>query len=137
MKTYLSAERLRAGLGDQFGASVQLPQLEYVLRGIKWVKGKKGGMKRERLPTQLLEVWGDTQDTILIWAALGSSNAVLFSFFFQRAGEMTTMTRTSYDPKVHLCHGDVASMRPIHHGDNPETVKDRLRGKASKARFCS
>ena len=116
IKTHLSAVhhlQIRAGLGDPFGASVQLPQLKYVIRGIKWVKGRECLLITPHILTQLWEVLapqGHTQDTKLIWVA-----ATLCSFAFLRARETTTMTRTSYDLKEHLCYRDVAF-------DNPSTT---------------
>ena len=107
IKTYLSAVRhlqISAGFPDP---SVQMPCLEYVMRGVKRAESESGGGGREWLPItphilrQLLGVWAPTghqQDTKLIWAA-----STLCFFAFMRAGELSTPTSASYNGDVHLC----------------------------------
>ena len=65
-KTYMSAVwhmQIRAGFPDPFGATVQMPRLDYVIRGIKRQETERGGNSRERLPItphilcRLWEVW--------------------------------------------------------------------------------
>lgn len=120
VKTYLSAVRhlqISMGLGDPFGAGASFPRLEYVLRGVKRVEARKEGANKQRLPitpsilAQLRDVWapqGHTWEIRLIWAA-----STLCFFAFLRAGEMTTPTRSSYDPQVHLCYRDIAFNDPL------------------------
>ena len=106
-----------AGFPDPFGVMVQMPQLDYVLRGIKCQETERGGNSRERLPItphilrRLWEVWAPDshlRDTKLVWAA-----ATLCFFAFLRAGELTTPTTTTYDPNVHLCLADIAVDDPL------------------------
>ena len=120
IKTYMSAVRhmqIRAGLPDPFGATVQMPRLEYVLRGIKQKEAENGANNRECLPImphilgRLWEVWATTghlQDTKLIWAA-----STLCFFAFLRAGEISTPSTTSYDPATNLCMADIAVDEPL------------------------
>ena len=115
IKTYLSAIRylqISAGLEDPFGTAVQMPRLDYVMRGIKRAESESGGGGRERLPItphilhQLLGVWAPTghlRDTKLIWAA-----STLCFFAFLRAGELCTPSSTSYDSDVHVCVQDIS-----------------------------
>ena len=109
--------QIRAGFPDPFGATVQMPRLDYVLRGIKHQEAERGGNSRERLPIiphilcRLWEVWapdGHLRDTKLVWAA-----ATLCFFAFLRAGELTTPITTTYDPNVHLCLADIAVDDPL------------------------
>ena len=77
INTYLSAVchlQIREGFPDP---AVQMPRLEYVLRGIKRSESEDGGGGWERLPItphilqQLWGVWapmGHLRDTKLIWA---------------------------------------------------------------------
>ena len=55
---------------------------------------------------------------VMIWAA-----AIMSFFGFFRAGEITTPTLTSYDPRKHLAWGDVTMDDPI----NPSTLRIRLK----------
>ena len=120
IKTYMSAVRhlqISAGFPDPFAASIQMPRLEYVLRGIKRCEAEKGENGRERLPItshilrQLREVWSSEEqhhDTKLIWAA-----STLCFFAFLWAGELSTHSAHAYDPDVHLCVRDIALDDPL------------------------
>ena len=132
IKGYLSAVRNRQiilQLGNPF--QVDMPVLEYVLRGIKMDQAKHHPPKvKERLPItpaimlKLREIWGakPTDPTnIMLWAACCTA-----FFGFLRSGEITTPSLKEYDAEVHLSFGDI-SLDSTH---NPTVAQVRI--KASK-----
>ena len=132
IKGYLSAVRNRQiilQLGNPF--QVDMPVLEYVLRGIKMDQAKHHPPKaKERLPItpaimlKLRKVWGakPTDPTnIMLWAACCTA-----FFGFLRSGEITTPSLKEYDAEVHLSFGDI-SLDSTH---NPTVAQVRI--KASK-----
>ena len=119
IKTYSAGVRyfhIKMGLGDPFHGD--MPQVEYIMRGIKKREAAKGTTSRERLPVtpailhQLKSVWapsGHTRDTKLILAA-----CCLGFLGFLRAGEMTVPSEGAYDPDAHLNVVDHWTMRLSH-----------------------
>ena len=109
VKSYLAAmrfEQISRGMGDP-GIS-RMPQLEYVLKGLK--RRAHGGTRR-RLPItpeilkKLRQVWdGDTnsRDAKMLWAA-----SYLCLFGFLRSGEIATPSPKEFDPAYHLGFKDV------------------------------
>jgi len=109
IKCYLAGVRhgqIKAGFGNPHIA--QMPQLEYVLKGVKRLT-KLGS--RTRLPItppilrELKRIWEKeavNPDMKMLWAA-----SCLCFFGFLRSGEVVTATVESYDPEVHLCYGDI------------------------------
>ncbi len=99
--------QIAAGLGDpSIGA---MPQLEYVLKGLK--KSVAGRPARIRRPItvreleRLKEVWRaapNQRDATMLWAA---SNMCFFGFL--RSGEVVVPTETTFDSTAHLAYGDV------------------------------
>ena len=129
-KSYMAGIRhfhVEEGLGDSFLPT--LPQLHYMLRGVKRSEGEEGATGRERLPiTPLLlrikAVW-DSQandlDIVMLWAA-----CCLAFFGFLRPGEFTVPCESGFDPSSHLSWGDLAVDVP----GQPSVMSVRL--KASK-----
>ena len=85
-----------------------MPQLEYVLKGVRRL-AKSGSHKRLPItPTILREmrgVWGKKvtkPDIKRLWAA-----SCLCFFGFLRSGEAVAPKMGEYDPTVHLCQGDI------------------------------
>ena len=109
VKSYLSAVRytqIALGLGDPRVDA--MPQLEYVLKGVKRSSSKK---TRPRLPItpqillQLKHYWESLsphRDALMLWAA-----ACLCFFGFLRSGEVVIPSDSCFDASVHLAFGDV------------------------------
>lgn len=110
VKSYLSSVRytqISLGLGDPHAAT--MPQLEYVIKGLKRKRG--GQAARTRLPIMiqilhdLKRVWQDPPDQFdacMLWAA------VCMCFFgFLRTGEIVVPSDAEYDRTVHLSVDDV------------------------------
>ena len=109
VKSYIAAmrfEQISRGMGDP-GIS-RMPQLEYVLKGLK--RRAHGGTRRRLLITpeilkKLRQVWdGDTNswDAKMLWAA-----SCLCLFGFLRSGEIATPSPKEFDPAYHLGFKDV------------------------------
>ena len=110
VKSYLSAIRhaqISLGFGDP--GIGDMPKLEYVIKGVKRLAGSVSS--RTRLPItphilrQLKRVWlalPDRHNASMLWAA-----SCMCFFGFLRAGEVVAPDDSSYDPAVHLSHGDV------------------------------
>ena len=131
-KTYLAAIRnwqIMAGLGDPFLKDT--PLLDYVLKGIKTEQTKAStGQPKERLPITpdillrvrtALERDRSNYVNILLWAVYCTA-----FFGFLQAGEITVPSLSSFDPRYHLCVGDVY----FNSSSNPSLVFMRI--KASK-----
>ena len=128
IKSYLVAVRyghIFRGLGDP--RIHEMPQLEYILKG---VKKSSPQCTRTRLPItpeilmDLKKVWqraDNRQDAKLLWAA-----ACLCFFGFLRSGEVTMPSEVEYDQQSHLCHEDVK----VYSHTAPSYIQVRL--KASK-----
>ena len=129
VKSYLAAVRhaqIALGLGDPHSA--EMPQLEYVSKGVKKMTAAR--VARTRLPItpsillQLRQVWQAhpcRQDASMLWAA-----ACMCFFGFLRAGEVVVPSASNYDPAVHLSHGDVRAENTA----SPQYLEIRI--KASK-----
>ena len=132
IKAYLSGLRftqIHLGGGNPF-LNDAMPQLEYVLKGIKRVQAHQAKPPNQRLPTtgdimrSLHAVWisePSDPDKVMLWAA-----ACVGFFGFLRAGEFTSPSLNAFDPEVHLCLSDVA----LDSHTSPSMV--RLRIKQSK-----
>ena len=129
VKSYLAAVRhaqIALGLGDPHSA--EMPQLEYVSKGVKKMTAAK--VARTRLPItssillQLRQIWQAhpcRQDATMLWAA-----ACMCFFGFLRAGEVVVPSASDYDPAIHLSHGDVRAENTA----SPQYLEIRI--KASK-----
>ena len=128
VKSYLAAVRhaqIAIGLGDpQIGA---MPQLEYVLKGLK--RKVAGRQHRVRLPItpgilrKLKRVWEQMPDRFnaaMLWAA-----STLCFFGFLRLGE-AVVPASGYDPEVHLSFADAR----VNDRSSPDWMEVRI--KASK-----
>lgn len=110
VKSYLAAVRhaqITLGLGDPHRGG--MPQLEYVIKGMKKKTGDRRG--RSRLPItpeiliQLRGVWWSQdggRDRELLWAA-----SCMCFFGFLRMGEVVVPSDAGYDSSSHLSQGDV------------------------------
>ena len=126
VKSYLSAVRhsqISMGLGDPRVEA--MPQLEYVSRGMR--KLSAGGPSTTRLPItpaillQLRVVWSGLavrRDAVMLWAAV-----CLCFFGFLRAGEALVPSDATYDPAVHLSHGDVR----VDSTSDPQCIEVRIK----------
>ena len=129
VKSYLSAVRhsqISLGFGDPRVGD--MPRLEYVIKGLKRRTGSASS--RTRLPItplilrRLKRVWlalPDRHDASMLWAA-----SCMCFFGFLRAGEVVSPGDSSYDPTVHLSHGDVK----VNDRDSPQFLSIHI--KASK-----
>ncbi len=110
MKSYLAAiryEHIRRGLGNP--AIHTMPQLQYVLRGVKKATPACTRTRRPITPTILLglkRVWqreANLRNAKMLWAA-----ACLCFAGFLRSGEASCPSETSFDLETHLCFRDIA-----------------------------
>ena len=132
IKAYLSGLRftqIHLGGGNPFQNDA-MPQLEYVLKGIKRVQARQAEPPSQRLPItgdimrSLHTVWISEcpdPDNVMLWAA-----ACVGFFGFLREGEFTSPSANAFDPEVHLCLSDIA----LDSHTSPTMV--RLRIKQSK-----
>lgn len=110
VKSYLAAVRyvqIAQGFGDpRMG---DMPQLEYVVKGMKRTAPPRSG--RTRLPitpeilVKLKRVWATRKDrrvAAMLWAA-----ACMCFFGFLRTGEVVTPSDSSFDSSTHLTYCDV------------------------------
>jgi len=110
VKSYLAAVRhtqIALGLGDAHMG--EMPQLEYVVKGVK--KMPTDRPTRPLLP-RALEIlcrlksmwqnWPNCRDASMLWAA-----ATMCFFGFLRAGEVVVPSEGGFDPSSHLAYGDV------------------------------
>ena len=110
VKCYLSAVRysqIAVGLGDPRIHS--MPQLEYVLKGMKRRTAGRASRERRPITPSLLRllrgVWQADRDEFkaaLLWAA-----SCMCFFGFLHSGEVGAPSQAAFDPAVHLCVGDV------------------------------
>lgn len=81
-----------------------MPQLEYVLNGIKCVQARQAPQPQGRLPitTETLKARSISThpdpNNVMFWAA-----ANVFLKVYLRAGEFTSPLAAAFDPEVHLC----------------------------------
>ena len=129
VKSYLSAVRhmhISMGLGDPHISS--MPQLEYVVKGMKKKTAGRAARVRRPITPQILrqmkQVWQllpDRHNSAMLWAA------VCMCFFgFLRSGEVVVPSDSDYDSSTHLSFGDVR----VDSVDFPQYVEVRI--KASK-----
>ena len=128
VKNYLAAVRytqISLGLGDP--EMSKMPQLEYVVKGLK---RSSAGPKRTRLPItpEILRrlkgvwlAWPNQRDASMLWAAV----TMCFCGFL-RSGEVVVPSQTGYDPASHLSFGDIRADSIT----NPQCIEIRI--KASK-----
>ena len=128
VKNYLAAVRhsqIALGLGDPRMGN--MPQLEYVIRGMK---RKSQATGRQRLPITpeimrgMKQVWQrhpNPKDAAMLWAA-----STMCFFGFLRSGEVVVPGGSRFDPTVHLAHGDVS----VSSYQDPQFLQVRI--KASK-----
>ena len=112
VKSYLSAVRhaqIAAGLGDPRVG--EMPQLEYVVKGIRKQTANKGRGKRLPISPSIMRllkrVWEnlpDQNEAAMLWAL-----ACLCFFGFLRMGETVVPSERGYDPAVHLNYSDVCT----------------------------
>ena len=109
-KSYLAAIRysqIAMGLGDP--KMSEWPRLGYIVRGFK--KLTAAHRRKERLPVahsiliKLKTAWQTMEDRFnahMLWTV------VCTCFFeFLQSGEVVVPSAATYDPSVHLSHGDV------------------------------
>ena len=109
IKSYLAAVRFhQIARGQPDPKICQMPQLEYVIKGIK--RSSPAG-SRCRLPVtpailiSLKRVWQKSKDpyeAALLWAA-----SCLCFFGFLRSGEVVTPSETEFDQDTHLSLADI------------------------------
>ena len=110
VKNYLAAVRhsqIALGLGDPDMGN--MPQLEYVVKGVK--RSASYSTNRTRLPITpdilrgLKSVWKkrkNQRDASMLWAAVMMCFCV-----FLRSGEVVVPSQHGFDPSCHLGYGDV------------------------------
>ena len=128
IKSYLAAiryEQICLGFGDP--KIHQMPQLEYLLKGIKRSTPLSTRMRLPITPQMLQDmkkVWQNTPigyHEKLMWAA-----TCLCFFGFLRSGEVVMPSEKEYDPDMHLCYHDIK----VDSNQNPTYLQVTL--KASK-----
>ena len=109
IKSYLAAVRfhqIARGLADP--KISQMPQLEYVIKGIKRSSPVSSRCRLPITPTILMDlkrVWQRGKNpykAALLWAA-----SCLCFFGFLRSGEVVAPSETEFDQSTHLCLTDV------------------------------
>ena len=125
IKCYLSAVRhLQISFSgrDPFHG-INMPRLEYVMKGIKKHQTESQVNRRYRLPItpvillRLHKAWQSSasqHDTVMIWAA-----SCLAFFGFLRVSEFTVPTDAQYDAGVHLSLSDIG----FDDGSHPRVMK--------------
>ena len=110
VKSYLAAIRyvqISLGLGDPHTAA--MPQLEYVVKGVKKKTAGRPARCRRPITPQILammkQVWEHEPDKFD--AAMLCAAACMCFFGFLRSGEVVVPSVSEYDPAVHLSVGDV------------------------------
>ena len=125
IKSYLAAvhyDQLCLRLGDP--NIHQMPQLEYVMKGIKRSTAESTGTRLLVIPQMLRvmkRVWrgrGNQHDNKLLWAA-----SCLCFFDYLRSGKVVMPSEGDYDPEVHLCYQDVR----VDNYQNPGYLQVRLK----------
>ena len=134
VKSYLAAVRhtqIALGLGDPHMG--EMPQLEYVVKGVKKMPTDRSTRTRPPITLEILcrlksvwQNWPNCRDASMLWAA-----ATMCFFGFLRAGEVVVPSESGFDPSSHLAYGDVQA-------DNLSTPQFlEVRIKASKTDpFC-
>ena len=127
IKSYLTSIRFFHIINNRGNPFIRdMPQLQYVIRGIKSEEAKKDKQSRPRLPItpailskihQILLKDPYSFDNIMLWAA-----SLLCFFRFLRSSEITIPTLNSYDPSTHLGYSDISVDNP----SNPTIIKVRL-----------
>ena len=128
VKNYLAAVRhTQIALGLMGPRMGDMPQLEYVIRGVKRMAQVR---TRVRLPITLEVLKGlkwvwqklpNQRDASMLWAA-----ATMCFFGFLRTGEVVVPTESTWDPSRHLVYGDLR----IDSLQNPQVLEVHI--KASK-----
>ena len=86
-----------------------MPQLEYVIRGVRRLGGKGQTARLPISPSHLLlmraawERLPNRFDAVMLWAA-----TCMCFFGFLRSGEIVAPSDTAFDAQVHLAAGDVS-----------------------------
>ena len=119
------------GLGDPHISS--MPQLEYVVKGMKKKTASRAARVRRPITPQILhrmkQVWQllkDRHNSSMLWAA-----ACMCFIVFLRSGEVVVPSDADYDSSTHLSFGDVR----VDSVDFPQYVEVRI--KVSKGFLCS
>ena len=109
IKSYLVAVKhaqISLGLGDP--KMCDMPQLEYVIKGIKRCTGQQSRTRFPITPGLMRNLrcyWRSNhteRDYIMLWAV-----ACMCFFGFMRTGELVVPSDSGFDPSCHLAAGDV------------------------------